>query len=159
MGKPRKSSSNKNKGHANYVQPAGDRDKKIATKSKPRAAVASKELRDYYSSSTDTDDDSSNTSSTIASTDESDDQNGGKYESSSDESSVGSGFLKDGLPNIVINGDAEGGAVNIGDEKQKKKKKKKRKKEKEKSVSKSKSKRKQKKKKKKKKKKKEDIYV
>merc|ERR1712244_191360 len=95
-------------------------------------AVPSKELRDYYDSSSDEEEEeSSNTSSTIASTDESDDQNGGKYESSSDESSVGSGFLKDGLPNIVINGDAEGGAVNMGDEKRKKKKKKKRKKDKE----------------------------
>merc|ERR1712066_991466 len=84
---------------------------------KVRAIPSKDQLRDYYSSSSDEEEeDSSNSSSTIASTDDSDDQNGGKYESSSDESSIGTGFLKDGpnIPDIVINGNEEGNAANPG---------------------------------------------
>merc|ERR1711994_113589 len=182
----RKSSSQRNNKDKIHGHPNGSRDQLQATgkKSKPRA-IPSKELREYYSSSSeDEDEESSNSSSTIASTDDSDDQNRGMYESSSDESSIGTGLLKDGpnIPDIVINGNEEGNAANPGlsnpndsekkkkkkrkkdkdrkvDKSKKKKKKKKRSnKEKEKSVSKSKSKRKQKKKKKKKKKKKDDNW-
>ena len=131
----------------------GNSGKKATGKSKVRAIPSKDQLRDYYSSSSDEEEeDSSNSSSTIASTDDSDDQNGGKYESSSDESSIGTGFLKDGpnIPDIVINGNEEGNAANPGlssgaeEAKKKKKKKKKRRKEKEREV-KSKSKKKKKK--------------
>merc|ERR1712083_1054702 len=111
----RKSSSQRNNKDKIHGHPSGSRDQLQASsgkKSKPRA-IPSKELREYYSSSSDDEEEeSSNSSSTIASTDDSDDQNRGMYESSSDESSIGTGLLKDGpnIPDIVINGNEEGNA-------------------------------------------------
>jgi len=153
----RKSSSQRNNKDKIHGHPNGSRDQLQATgkKSKPRT-IPSKELREYYSSSSeDEEEESSGSSSTIASTDDSDDQNRGMYESSSDESSIGTGLLKDGpnIPDIVINGNEEGNAANPGlsnptdseTKKMKKKKKKKRKKDKDRKVDKSKKKKKKKK--------------